>query len=1234
MRLTAEQVVTGLVNRGVPEHTATGVAMNFADESGYDTGLEERRPTSGRGGFGLAQWTGPRRVALETYAAERGTSVDDADTQLDFFMKENNGAEASAWAKVLAAPTDKDAAVAFLTEWERPAPEHQATRAAKYGGMAADTAFAYNAEVPFHQNEAVAGTPRIDPPRDAVPDWAQTQSDAWNQNSTLALILNHNPYKADPNWVKPDEAKLGVDLEKANLDPERYAKFLAGSTSQAGYMKAIGDAQADRDRLERLSRAGLKGTVLDFVNQMLDPVNVATDVAVSMVAPEITLGKYGVRTGRVLSAALAGGASGLATTAINYGFNPNATKADLLMGTAMGMGVGAVIGRLQRNPSTFVEGQRLQEIAHQVVAAHENVPYVAPRSGKGSAGAAAVNPTPKLNEDDALGMLEHDDVARSAFASLRGDLAARGDQSKNPGTRGIMGVLVQDGTGKIGDNINGRAASEDAAMLAQEWEGRFVRTWHPQKAAYLAKGNTEDQFDTAVYKYINDKRSTRDDLYPEEVTKSGKALIGLFKDQLALSKNPLERDGGVGRAVAGAEVTNVSDHYIPREWNTALVHQADQHFAEGTALDLIKGGMRKANEDIDEGDLDVLSQAMVKSLTSRGAGIDHNDFLSKVSSVDMEEAMAALVDNKSLTQAQADGIMANITAKKAMKKSDAAHAKPFKRRTLIDTGYVLPYRPMLRDGTAHDAEFGIMDLLNTNVEYLASKYTRRTAGNIALARMKLRIADKVDIEGNPIGEGFTIFDGITNDKEWADLIARNERRGADMGQTPKEIAMDTKRLQFAYDSIKGRKTYDFNATNTGWALRMVRKFNFTRMMNQVGLAQLPELGNLVGSVGLKAMVQQLPNMRRIVGADGIAHLKNGFADDVEAIFGNGLEGWTRTPAERYDGLLDTIQNTKGGTWQQKTERLLDKGSRITAKISGMEGIDTMSKRWAYKAVIQKFANEAAGRGKFSAKRLADLGIDQSMHGRIKAELLRPEGVQMRGKRVAGLKLDQWADKEAAEAFRRAVYRKSSEIIQKNDLGNMIMWMGHPVAQTLTQFRTFMAAAYVKQTMKALHMRDPEAFINASVGMFIGAMVYEVQTREQALGRSDSEKFLKDRLSWDKIASAGFAKAGVSSILPMLVDTALPVAGYKPQFSYSRTTGQAAELWLGNPGVGLVNDAGKALAALRGVADGDLSQEEARAIMKLAPFGNAFVFMQAYNWAISPLGEHTPRNRKQPVGLFD
>lgn len=65
--LSPDYIVSELVERGLPQHIATGFALNFQDESGLNPGINEANPIveGSRGGFGLAQWTGPRRRALE-----------------------------------------------------------------------------------------------------------------------------------------------------------------------------------------------------------------------------------------------------------------------------------------------------------------------------------------------------------------------------------------------------------------------------------------------------------------------------------------------------------------------------------------------------------------------------------------------------------------------------------------------------------------------------------------------------------------------------------------------------------------------------------------------------------------------------------------------------------------------------------------------------------------------------------------------------------------------------------------------------------------------------------------------------------------------------------------------------------------------------------------------------------------------------------------------------------------
>lgn len=124
----------GLIDRGMSPQIADAFVMNFKDESNLNPGINEANPVvaGSRGGFGLSQWTGPRRKALEAYAASRGLPVDDGDMQLDFLMTELQGPENAAWQAIQAAPNTGEAAAAIVNKFLRPAEQHRASREARY----------------------------------------------------------------------------------------------------------------------------------------------------------------------------------------------------------------------------------------------------------------------------------------------------------------------------------------------------------------------------------------------------------------------------------------------------------------------------------------------------------------------------------------------------------------------------------------------------------------------------------------------------------------------------------------------------------------------------------------------------------------------------------------------------------------------------------------------------------------------------------------------------------------------------------------------------------------------------------------------------------------------------------------------------------------------------------------------------------------------------------------------
>lgn len=140
-KVSPDLVFQGLIARGLPAHVAEGIVMNLGDESGFDTSVNEAAPTvpGSRGGFGLAQWTGPRRVALEQAAAASGSMPDDPEFQLDFLVNELHGPERRAFDKITQTSNPGDAAAAFATDFLRPAKQHLDRRVADYtGGAAAD----------------------------------------------------------------------------------------------------------------------------------------------------------------------------------------------------------------------------------------------------------------------------------------------------------------------------------------------------------------------------------------------------------------------------------------------------------------------------------------------------------------------------------------------------------------------------------------------------------------------------------------------------------------------------------------------------------------------------------------------------------------------------------------------------------------------------------------------------------------------------------------------------------------------------------------------------------------------------------------------------------------------------------------------------------------------------------------------------------------------------------------
>lgn len=133
-----QQIIAELVARGLSLPVAQGIVANMKAESNLQPGINEIAPVvpGSRGGYGLNQWTGPRRVAYEQFATERGKPFDDLQTQLDFTMYELQGPERAAYAALQGVTNPIDAARIYSEQFLRPGIPNMGKRL----GYAADLA--------------------------------------------------------------------------------------------------------------------------------------------------------------------------------------------------------------------------------------------------------------------------------------------------------------------------------------------------------------------------------------------------------------------------------------------------------------------------------------------------------------------------------------------------------------------------------------------------------------------------------------------------------------------------------------------------------------------------------------------------------------------------------------------------------------------------------------------------------------------------------------------------------------------------------------------------------------------------------------------------------------------------------------------------------------------------------------------------------------------------------------
>jgi hypothetical protein len=241
----ATLIKMGLTERGLPEHVADGFVMNAADESGFRTDINEINPLvpGSRGGFGLMQWTGPRRVALEGEAARRGVDPSDLQLQLDTIVAELQGPEARAGQSILSTKDAPSAATAIVSDYLRPAPENLSRRAAEYssGGGYDINALA-----------EVAGSPLASPGQRAVAE-ALLQQELTRMNPDPMQALELERAQLEVEALRNPQPDLTTTQQEYEM-----AKSQGFTGTFLDYQTALAEARRDQTTVNNNIPAGVE----------------------------------------------------------------------------------------------------------------------------------------------------------------------------------------------------------------------------------------------------------------------------------------------------------------------------------------------------------------------------------------------------------------------------------------------------------------------------------------------------------------------------------------------------------------------------------------------------------------------------------------------------------------------------------------------------------------------------------------------------------------------------------------------------------------------------------------------------------------------------------------------------------------------------------------------------------------------------------------------------------------
>lgn len=1015
-------------------------------------------------------------------------------------------------------------------------------------------------------------------PKGSLKDVAKAAIDTQWVGFAAARQFARKDTKDDPSFVMTD----GILKEATNglQNPEDYySEFRdAKSVDEVRLKRAEIDSALERqDKL--MSLGALPGGAAALVAAALDPVSIGASVLTEGAAAPFIYGAKATRVQRALRAGLVASAANAPLEGYMASQDPLYKAEDAVTGVAIaGLTAGLVKYKWPGKLQADMEAVATRGI-HEAQVEELRTAGVKPTEKTSTMLPDALNPdgsfkTPADHNSAWFAQAERNG-SFTFSPKTRIDRAADVFSSESEKVR-MLGHSLFDDPASVKGSFQGESAEAFMNMQHNAALRRFtLNMYHHfdefvEEQAKLGKKVTFDEFDELVTK------ATRAGSHESPAVQKMVAIARKDMDQIAeKAKNP-----GRGVPVKGADGMDVHN-YVPRRWSSAKIAALLSEPGGGATVSArIASAIRGVEPDIAA---QLADRIIDISQRSRRSSLDFS-FLGKPK----EDVANLLKREHGIADGEANKIADAL--ERLTQGKDAGLTSNLKTRININ-------------------EAEIDDLLENSMMSLFSSYSRSMHGWIGLARQG------IDSEAS-----FKRLLGEAVDEK----AAQGHYTGADhLLLKRSKNARELKNLEDGFNYIIGRAVGEDPSRLSASVGRVLRKTNYARMMNMMGISVLFEGMKTLSQAGLMATIKQVPELMHLWRG-----VKNGkFIDELTEETAQ-LTGWLNEPTVR--SAHSRLEEFGAGgevktSFFSKTEHGLEKLGNVTSKVSLADWADGLTRRFAGKAMIQTFLDSArTGKAHTLGKaRLAEIGVDDALMASIKREMMKPGGASWDAAgRIKKLNIDQW-DHETRIRFGVALRRWGGYIIQENNFGSLPGWASTTGGKLVAQFRSFSVAAWAKQTHHMVKYHDFRSFMDFTTTTMAGYLSYLAYVQASSVGRKDAQEYRERMLTDEKVYAQAFARGAAASILPGVIDTGLDAAGFKGVFD-NRNSGLSSNILTGNPTYDLaVNKLyGAMKGAIRSSKKGEVDDETARNFFSLLPFQNMFGLKSLINNIVSDL----PHNR--------